>query len=49
MKRTLCALLVASTLAARAQGGPDDVYVRAYALIEEASKANQANQVRSAY
>ena len=49
MKRTLCALLVASTLAARAQGGPDDVYVRAYALIEEASKASQANQVRSAY
>ncbi len=49
MKRTLCALLVASTLAARAQGGPDDAYVRAFALIEEASKANQANQLRSAY
>ena len=49
MKRTFCALLLASALAARADGGPDDVYVRAFGLIDEATTASKANQVRAAY
>lgn len=49
MKRTFAALLLASSLAARAQAGPDDVYVRAFSLIEEATNASKSNQLRSAY